>query len=374
MSWQAVRSRFWTVHRNAALEVGAYVSLVLVFFCDAFTPPHLSLEVGYEVPVAIAALSGVRMAVLRVAFAAVVANALGYLVDSPYGPQNDPISLQNRFIALASLVLVSALAIVVQRSSAYQARMEEQQRAFAAERELGRELERRGRRLIERQDVIGELVEAIAHDVRTPLEALSLTLKQALRGEYGELPGPYREVAQESRLSIGDITRLADTLLAVARFESQSATPVATSVEAAAVVRDLLNEFTPLADARDVALIHDVPPHAVVGATAGDLRRALANLVANAVRHTPAGGRVAIVAARDGDAWAIEVVDDGVGVAQSQIAHLFDRYTQGAGGTGLGLHIVKRIAESFGGSVSYAAVVPNGSRFCVRLPAWREVA
>ena len=369
----AVGPRAWSDNRSPTLELAAYATLVLVYVCDAMTPPELSLEVGYEVPVAIAALTSQRASVIRVAIAAASANIFGYVTDSMQSGL-DWIGFQNRLIAFASLTLVCALSIVVQTAAASRARMEEQRRALDLERELSLEIDRRGRVLDERQDAIAELVEAIAHDVRTPLEALSLTLNQALRGQYGELPDAYREVASESRHSIGDITRLADTLLAVARFESESATPQAVAVSVADIVRDLANEFTPLADARDVALTYDVPPSAIVAAGASDLRRAVANLVANAIRHTSAGGRVAIDASPNERGWNVEVVDDGVGVSEAQVRNLFERYSHGAGGTGLGLHIVKRIAESFGGSVSYESIAPHGSRFRMSLPAWAEVA
>ena len=345
----------------------AYVILIVIYLCDVATPADLSLEVGYEVPVAVAALTARRGAVVRLAVAAALANVVGYATDATFAPLGDPIGFQNRVIALASLTLVCALAIVVQSAAAKEARLDEQQRALDARRELASEIARRGEILVERQHVIGELVEAIAHDVRTPLEALSLTLGQALRGQYGALPESYLAVARESRLSIGDITRLAETLLAVARFESRTALPEVTAVDAAAIVRDVVGEFTALADARDVAITHDVPIEALVLADASDLRRAIANVVANAIKHSTAGGRVLLELTRSGALWRIDVVDNGVGVAPEAVPQLFARYSHGAGGTGLGLHIVKRIAESVGGSVAYEPVVPTGSRFSISL-------
>jgi signal transduction histidine kinase len=232
---------------------------------------------------------------------------------------------------------------------------------------MAREIVRRGERLGERQEIIAELVEAIAHDVRTPLEALSLTLNQASRGQYGDLPEAYSDVVRESRISIASITRIADTLLAFARFESQSATPECGAVDAAALVRDMVSEFTPLAEAREVALTHDIPETACVWANLDDLRRAIANLLANAIRHTSPGGRISLDVRACALGWTVDVVDDGVGISPAQAATLFSRYKRDATGTGLGLHIVRRIVESFGGSVSYVPVSPHGSRFSMTL-------
>jgi len=356
---------FFRLH---GFELAAYVSLVFTYYCDVTTPAHLSIEVGYEIPIAIVACAGRRSPIVRMALVAAITNIAGYITALPFSsPYADPIGFQNRLIALASLILVSALVLILQSSAAKLARLQEQQRALTVEQELAREIVRRGERLGERQEIIAELVEAIAHDVRTPLEALSLTLNQALRGQYGDLPEAYGDVVRESRISIASMTRIADTLLAFARFESQSATPECRAVDATALAREMVSEFTSLAEAREVALTHDVPETAYVWANLDDLRRAIANLLANAIRHTSPGGRVSIDVHECALGWSVEVVDDGVGVSPAQTTTLFSRYKRDASGTGLGLHIVKRIVESFGGSVAYAPVSPHGSRFSMTL-------
>lgn len=380
--------------RRNCFELAGYISLVVIYICDVTTPADLSIEVGYEVPIAIVSLAVRRNPIIRMTIVAAIANVLGYTTEIPFlTPAADPVGFQNRVIAFASLILVSALVVILQASAAKLGRLEEQQRAMLVEQELAREIVRRGERLGERQEIIAELVEAIAHDVRTPLEALSLTLNQALRGQYGELPAAYRDVAFESRISIGALTRVAETLLAFARFESGNATPECTAIDAAALAREMVGEFTPLAEAREIALTHDVPDAACVWANSGDLRRAIGNLLANAIRHTSPGGRISLdVRPCSGDAaaapmlggesgglaapilWKVEVVDDGVGVSAAQAATLFSRYQRGAAGTGIGLHIVKRIVESFGGTASYEPVSPRGSRFSLTLGAPKAAA
>jgi signal transduction histidine kinase len=350
--------------------VATVLTLVVTFLLDVLTPPDLSVEAAYEVPVAIAGLTGSPTTFIRVAAVAATLNVLGYLSDGVNWSFNDPIGLQDRIISLASLVLVCSLVIIVQRTASQNAKLEVRQAQAQLEREQALEIAQRTRELASRQEVIEELVEAIAHDVRTPLAALSLTLKQALRGQYGTLPESYREVALESRTSIDDIARLADTLLAVARFEAGAELPPRVAVPVAALAHDLVAEFMPLARARDVTLECTIAEEVVVTASDGELRRALANLVANAIRHTPPGGSVMLCARRCDLGWCLDVCDDGVGVSETVVPTLFARYTKGAGGTGLGLHIVKRIAEASGGSVSYSATAPRGSRFSIDLPAW----
>jgi signal transduction histidine kinase len=352
------------------VAVATILALAVTFLLDVLTPPDLSVEAAYEVPVAIAGLTGSRKTFIRVALIAAFLNVLGYVSDGVNFSFNDAVGLQDRVISLASLILVCSLVIIVQRTASQNAKLEIRQAQIQFEREQAIEIAQRSQELASRQEVIEELVEAIAHDVRTPLAALSLTLKQALRGQYGTLPESYREVALESRTSIDDIARLADTLLAVARFEAGAELPPRVAVPVAPLARDLVAEFMPLARAREVTLECTVVDEVVVTASDAELRRALGNLVANAIRHTPPGGRVTLGARRGELGWCIDVCDDGVGVAETVVPTLFARYTAGAGGTGLGLHIVKRIAEASGGNVSYSASAPHGSRFSIDLPAW----
>jgi signal transduction histidine kinase len=109
----------------------------------------------------------------------------------------------------------------------------------------------------------------------------------------------------------------------------------------------------------------------------GDARRleqVLQNLTANALRHTPRGGRVRLEARSEGAGLAISVSDTGEGIAAEHLPHVFDRFYKvdparaDAGGTGLGLSIVKAIVERHGGTVAVASTTAAGTTFTVRLP------
>jgi two-component system sensor histidine kinase BaeS len=97
--------------------------------------------------------------------------------------------------------------------------------------------------------------------------------------------------------------------------------------------------------------------------------------VSNAIRYTPAGGSVSLVARRDGVEVVISVVDDGTGIAAADLPHVFDRFwrpdrsrSRETGGSGLGLAIVRQIAEAHAGSVTVSSVDGQGSCFVLRLP------
>jgi signal transduction histidine kinase len=236
------------------------------------------------------------------------------------------------------------------------------------------ELAERNEALSERQDVIRDLVYALSHDLRTPLAALSMTLRQASDGAFGALPERYAGVLRESLVSIDDLRRLAETLLLVARIESGDRRPEHEAVDLAVVVNDIAVELQALAQSRGIALVIAAGAVPTVRASRGDLKRAIANLVANALQHTPQEGTVQVAVATAGDRVTVTVSDDGYGIDARMRSALFERFStasRAGGGTGLGLYIVRRIAEESGGTVRYAPREPRGSEFTISLPKGR---
>jgi signal transduction histidine kinase len=229
--------------------------------------------------------------------------------------------------------------------------------------------------LEDRNRVIRDIVYALAHDLRTPLAASNLTVTQALDGAYGDLPPAYREVLRTMLASNADLRRLVDTLLLVARFESGESSTLRERIAVADEAMRVTRELQPVAEVKGVALTCEATPAAVEG-DGSELRRAIGNLIANAIEATPAGGHVNVRVGSDDHTVAISVEDDGYGVAPEQRERLFARFAPGAralgGGTGLGLYIVRLIAQKLGGSVTHADRAPHGSVFTIALPAAGE--
>lgn len=225
---------------------------------------------------------------------------------------------------------------------------------------------------VERSEVIRDIVYALSHDLRTPLSAARITMRQALSGAFGEMPPSYVEILKRTIASNDELQRLAETLLVVARYEAGEASQVRASVDLSALANDVIAELEPLWRSENISVARSGGEAAVkVVGDESELRRVAVNLIANAVLSTPEGGHVAVAVESDGGEANFSVEDDGYGVPEAQRATLFQRFSPGArhgAGSGLGLYIVRRIAESHGGRASYQAHDPRGSRFTVSLP------
>ncbi len=225
--------------------------------------------------------------------------------------------------------------------------------------------------LRERGDIIRDIVYALSHDLRTPLAAARMTMQQALGGAYGPLPDAYRPILERTLQSNDELQRLAETLLLVSRYESGERSTRRERVELEALARDVAAELDVLARSKRLDVRVEAEDGVVVLADPPELRRALINIVANAVTWTPPDGTIVVRAGeRDGHA-EVSVEDTGYGVPEAERPRLFQRVSGGASrgaGSGLGLYIVRRIAESHGGDVRYTPRAGGGSTFTLSLP------
>jgi signal transduction histidine kinase len=262
-------------------------------------------------------------------------------------------------------------ALATMRAFAEQSAMAlEQARLFAQLGDRNDEIERQKEELADRSDVIRDIVYALAHDLRTPIAAAHVTMAQALSGAYGELPSGYRDILKTALDANDDERRMVETLLLVARYESGEASTLREPVECNELLSAVADELRPVAEAKGVAVSIETTAPARISADPHEIRRAIANLMANAIEATPRGGHVTARSSRGDGGIALTVEDDGYGVPEAQRAALFQRFGGRPGsGTGLGLYIVRRIAEQHGGAVTYAPREPGGSTFTITLPA-----
>ena len=170
------------------------------------------------------------------------------------------------------------------------------------------------------------------------------------------------------------MSELITKLLSITRMDQgthQAAFERANFSELAEIVTD----ETALASGKAVEVKKDIEGGIYANIDVGLMTRLVQNLVENAIKYTPEGGHVAVTLRRDGGELALSVADDGIGIAKKDLPHIYDRFWQadasrGADrGSGLGLSMVKQIAEAHGGSISVKSAPGKGSTFTYRMEA-----
>ena len=211
-----------------------------------------------------------------------------------------------------------------------------------------------------------------AHELRTPLTALQGSIEVALRAERD--PEEYRRVLASSLEDVARLRRVAEELLLLSRATAGLELP-RQRVELEPLVLEVLDLGVQLGHRAGVTVrVKELAPLAVRGEAIA-LRRALTNLVENAVRYTPPGGAVELALARADRSAVISVTDTGIGIAASDTERIFEPFVRldaararDTGGTGLGLAIARSIVTAHDGSISVQSVPGSGSRFTIRLP------
>jgi two-component system sensor histidine kinase BaeS len=228
--------------------------------------------------------------------------------------------------------------------------------------------------MAERRRQVEELRRAmvgdIAHEMRTPVTNIRGWLEAAEDGVVPldrELMSSLLEEALLLQHVIDDLQDLSAADAGELRLHPQP-------IDLADLLPAVVDAFAAAADRTGIALALRAP-HAVVNADPVRLRQAVGNLITNAIKHTPAGGRVTVTARTEGNAQVIDVADTGPGLSAAEQAMVFERFwraeksrSRQTGGSGLGLSIVRKLIEAHGGTASVRSEPGTGATFTLRLP------
>ena len=217
-----------------------------------------------------------------------------------------------------------------------------------------------------------EGVSNLSHDLRSPLTATTAGLETLAR-RWADDPARAedRALLQVALRNTAHAAAMVRALADFALLDEPSYRLQPMPVDASELLDDIARRFAGRAEAQDVALVcrHDGEP-TVAPLDIELFERALANLVDNALKATPAGGRIELQARRDGAHIVVTVADTGPGIAADDLPHLFERfYRRSEGGHGLGLAIVRRIVDLHGGEVQAHSAPGRGTEIRIRLPA-----
>lgn len=215
--------------------------------------------------------------------------------------------------------------------------------------------------------------EIAAHEMKTPLTILQGNLEVALM--KARTTAEYRDALINNLEQVGRLIALTRPLLTLAKFTSSKPPIHLAPLALEPLIQEIVDELTLLADDYHIALSFVSESVPSVLGDAQWLKQALINLLDNALRYTPSGGSVTVRLQSAGEWITVAVEDTGHGIESENIPHLFERFyrtdwarAKDSAGTGLGLPIVKEIAEAHGGTISVASQIHKGSIFTLRLP------
>jgi two-component system sensor histidine kinase SenX3 len=222
-----------------------------------------------------------------------------------------------------------------------------------------------------------DFVANVSHELKTPATSLRL-LAESLEEAIDEDPAQARLFATQLKKETERLSQLITDLLDLTRLESEERVENPVPVDVRSVLMTVLARMRSVARRKNITLQWKRFGRATQYTVRGDetqLASMFTNLVDNAVKYTPSGGRVEVTGGFEGSEIVIRISDTGIGIPEEKLPRIFERFyrvdkarSKETGGTGLGLSIVKHVAENHGGRVAVESAPGEGSTFTVYLP------
>ncbi len=222
-----------------------------------------------------------------------------------------------------------------------------------------------------------DFVANVSHELKTPATSLKL-LAESLEETLDEDPVQARLFAAQLKKETERLAQLITDLLDLARLESQERIDYPSIVDVRGVLMTVLSRMRRVARKKEITLQWKRFGKAAQYTVRGDetqLTSMFTNLIDNAVKYTPPGGRVEVIGGSEDSEIVIRIADTGIGIPEGKLSRIFERFyrvdrarSKATGGTGLGLSIVRHVAENHGGRVTVESTPGEGSTFTVHLP------
>jgi len=325
------------------------------------TPPDYVFGYLYIGPILLASVRLNRKIALRLTLAAAILTMVNVWLPGKYTSEVSTIA--SRLIAVLALIVTGVLS---DRNRAYQEVVAQQQAKLAAQEQLVRMRE--------------DFASTLTHDLKTPLLGAIETIKAFQQRQFGEVQPTQQKVLATMLRSHQMSLQLVETLLDVYRNDAEGLQLNLAPVDLVALAETVADTLFDLASSRRVHLSFnygesDFRKFLWVNGDALQLERVFANLLTNAINHTPRGGKVEVVLETHASYQVAKVMDTGAGIKPEELPYLFERFYQSdsdrqAKGSGLGLYLTRQIVEAHGGTIWAENRSPHGAIFGFRLPAF----
>lgn len=355
----AIKAAVLTKHQQQKtcwLIAGTFAVVIALEYA---TPSSYVFGYLYTGPILLANPRLKRSATLQVTLAASVLTLLNLVFPSV--EIADTATVANRLIAVMALAVTGWLS---DRTRRYEEAIAQQQAKLHAQEQLA--------------SVRENFASTLTHDLKTPLLGAIETLKAMQQRQFGDVTAAQQKVLAMMTRSHQSTLQLVETLLDIYRNDTEGLKLDLKPVDLVALVEEVMATLTDLAATRRVYLCLGYGEsefrHSVwVQGDALQLQRVFTNLLINGINHSPRGERVEVVLESDTAYHLVKVMDNGAGIQEDELPHLFERFYQGqsdrqAKGSGLGLYLTRQIIEAHGGTIWAENRKPQGALFGFKLP------
>jgi two-component system NarL family sensor kinase len=340
------------------LVVGLFV---VVFSLELATPPEYVFGYLYIGPILLANAHLSRKVTFQATLIACVLTLIN--VWLPGIATVEVSTIASRVIATMALIVTGVLS---DRNRLYQQTVLQQQSKLEAQEKLA--------------SIREDFASALTHDLKTPLLGAIETLKAFQSGSFGSVESTQQQVLATMMRSHKTTLQMVETLLDVYRNDNEGLQLNLAPVDLGEIAETVTATMTDLAASRRVHIsLHygasDFRQFLWVKGDALQLERVIANLLTNAINHSPRGERVEVVLEAGHSYQIVKVKDCGAGIKPNELPHLFERFYQGqsdrqAKGSGLGLYLSRQIIEAHSGTIWTENQLPSGAIFAFRLPTF----
>jgi len=219
-------------------------------------------------------------------------------------------------------------------------------------------------------------VSMVAHEIKSPLNSILMQLKVVLDGLAGELTEKQKEILQRSSDRIKSLTTLSSELLDLSKIESGLINQEREELNLIELINGLVEFYRDKAASKSIILtVEKTKKEIRMMGNRTNIEEVVSNLISNAIRYSPNGGTITVLADEKSDCAKIMVSDTGIGIPKDDLNHIFDRFfrvknetTRYINGTGLGLSIVKSIVDAHHGTIEVESEVNKGTCFSIYFP------